>query len=28
VLEKLDFVMKGGAIYKNTLTADSPNAFE
>ncbi len=28
VLEKVDFVMKGGEIYKNTLTADAVKKFE
>ncbi len=28
VLEKVDFVMKGGEIYKNTLTADTVKKFE
>jgi imidazolonepropionase-like amidohydrolase len=28
VLEKIDFVMKGGEIYKNTLTADPVKQFE
>ncbi len=28
VLENLDFVMKGGAIYKNKLTADQVNVIE
>ena len=28
ILEKMDFVMKGGAIYKNTLTSDPPIKFD
>jgi imidazolonepropionase-like amidohydrolase len=28
LLEKVDFVMKGGEIYKNTLTADAVKQFE